>query len=262
MHYNYHTHTFRCHHASGTEREYIENAIRMGFKTVGFADHAPQIFPGEYYSGFRMRPEEFPGYIATLTALREEYKDQIDIKIGLEAEYYPELFDRLLNLIRDSGVDYMILGQHFLDNEYDTELYSADAFHGERLLEHYTTQVLEGLKTGCFTYLAHPDLVRFEGDDRTYEKYIRPFCEEIKELHLPLEVNFLGLMDHRHYPCEKFFRIAADVGNDIVFGIDAHSADSFLRQDVLETAIAFCDKLGLHPLEDVVLRSPTGSSAQ
>ena len=27
---NYHTHTYRCQHAYGSEREYIEAAIRMG----------------------------------------------------------------------------------------------------------------------------------------------------------------------------------------------------------------------------------------
>lgn len=256
MNYNYHTHTFRCHHASGTEREYIENAIQMGIKTLGFADHTPQLFPGDYYSDFRMRPEELEEYVSTLVALREEYKDQITIKIGLETEYYPQLFGKLRDFIRGAGIDYMILGQHFLDNEYDTHFYSADASRGEELLAHYTSQVLEGLQTGCFTYLAHPDLPRFDGDDAVYEKYMRPFCEEIRKLHLPLEVNFLGMMAHRHYPCEKFFRIAADVGNDIVLGIDAHSADSILRQDILEEALAFCAKFDLHPLNDVVLRSP------
>ena len=38
---NYHTHTPRCHHAKGTEREYVENAIRAGIKRFGFADHSP-----------------------------------------------------------------------------------------------------------------------------------------------------------------------------------------------------------------------------
>jgi histidinol-phosphatase (PHP family) len=79
---NYHTHTVRCHHAQGTEREYIEAAIAAGIKTLGFADHAPQIFPGDYYSHFRMRPEELSDYCSTLRALKEEYKDRIDIKIG------------------------------------------------------------------------------------------------------------------------------------------------------------------------------------
>jgi len=30
---NYHTHTSRCHHAKGTEREYIEAAIKAGWHT-------------------------------------------------------------------------------------------------------------------------------------------------------------------------------------------------------------------------------------
>jgi histidinol-phosphatase (PHP family) len=55
---NYHTHTVRCRHASGTEREYIETAISRGITTLGFSDHSPYIFDGVYYSSFRMRPEE------------------------------------------------------------------------------------------------------------------------------------------------------------------------------------------------------------
>ena len=45
---NFHTHTYRCHHASGTDREYVESAIRAGVKVLGFADHSPYWFPGDY----------------------------------------------------------------------------------------------------------------------------------------------------------------------------------------------------------------------
>ena len=38
---NYHTHTYRCQHAGGTEREYIEKAIEVGIKKLGFSDHVP-----------------------------------------------------------------------------------------------------------------------------------------------------------------------------------------------------------------------------
>ena len=38
---NYHTHTYRCRHAYGSEREYIEAAIRMGIAELGFSDHVP-----------------------------------------------------------------------------------------------------------------------------------------------------------------------------------------------------------------------------
>ena len=33
---NYHTHTWRCKHAVGTEQEYIENAIAHGLKILDF----------------------------------------------------------------------------------------------------------------------------------------------------------------------------------------------------------------------------------
>ncbi|MGM9624341.1 MAG: PHP domain-containing protein, partial [Eubacteriales bacterium] len=59
---NYHTHTPRCGHAGGNEREYIENAIRAGIRTLGFADHAPYPFPKSYRSGMRMEVEETEAY--------------------------------------------------------------------------------------------------------------------------------------------------------------------------------------------------------
>ena len=34
---NYHTHTYRCQHAYGSEREYIEATIRMGIAELGFS---------------------------------------------------------------------------------------------------------------------------------------------------------------------------------------------------------------------------------
>ena len=96
---NYHTHTFRCHHASGTEREYIEKAIAEGLTVMGFSDHVPMPFPDGHQSGFRVRIEELEDYIRTLEALREEYKDRIQILIGFEAEYYPAYFEAMLELV-------------------------------------------------------------------------------------------------------------------------------------------------------------------
>ena len=114
---NYHTHTPRCHHAVGSEREYIEQAVREGMPVLGFSDHTPYPFDEGYDSNFRMRPEETEGYVQTLLELREAYRGRIEIKIGFEAEYYPAYFDRLLELLAPYPVDYLIMGQHFLENE-------------------------------------------------------------------------------------------------------------------------------------------------
>ena len=115
MHANYHTHTYRCRHAEGTEREYIERAIEGGLKVLGFSDHTPMPVPDEYYIAcptVRMHPEEFEGYVDTLTALKNEYRRDIDIRIGVEAEYVQPLFEEMTAFLDQYPLDYMILGQH------------------------------------------------------------------------------------------------------------------------------------------------------
>ena len=37
MKYNLHTHSFRCNHAAGEDRDYVECAIKAGMKVLGFS---------------------------------------------------------------------------------------------------------------------------------------------------------------------------------------------------------------------------------
>jgi len=250
---NYHTHTPRCHHAIGSEREYVERAIRAGFKKFGFADHSPMVFEGDYYSGHRMRPEEIPGYVDTLLQLREEYKNDIELLIGFEVEYYPKFFGKFLNLIAPYPIDYIIQGQHFLDNEIGAH-HSYHPTDSLVLLNQYVDQTLEGLSTGYFTYLAHPDMINFTGSDEAYYAPMKRLCEGAKKLNIPLELNMLGVWEKRIYPCERFFRIAAEVGNDVILGIDAHQPDRILEEPVLQNALQLAGKCGVHLIDDVALR--------
>ena len=100
MLHNYHTHTFRNHHTVGTEREYIESAIKNGFQTLGFSEHAPYRFPDGHVSYFHMFPEDLNDYIQTLLTLKAEYAGRIEILIGYEAEYYPRFFTICLRASR------------------------------------------------------------------------------------------------------------------------------------------------------------------
>ena len=89
---NLHTHTARCGHAKGTDRDYIESAIQGGLTHLGFADHIPFVFPDGRESSFRIPMAERQDYMESLRALREEYRDRITIHIGFEMEYYPLYF--------------------------------------------------------------------------------------------------------------------------------------------------------------------------
>ena len=76
--HNYHTHTERCGHAIGLDEEYVIEAIKAGYQTLGFSEHV--MFPDT------SRNEE---YFDTIALLKEKYKEHIDIKIALEVEYFP-----------------------------------------------------------------------------------------------------------------------------------------------------------------------------
>lgn len=220
---NYHAHTYRCAHAFGREREYIEQAIKGGFQIFGFSDHTPYPFSNGHESGFRISLSDVDSYFTTLTRLKEEYKKDIEIPIGLEAEYYPAEFDGLLSLLSDYPIEYMILGQHINGNEYDYPGYNGDATSDPGRLADYVRQSIEALETGCFTYMAHPDLINFQGDMEIYCEEMRKLCRRARELAIPLEINFLGLAEGRNYPNPLFWRIAGDEGCKAIFGVDAHN---------------------------------------
>lgn len=223
MHCNYHTHTYRCHHAVGEERAYIEAAIRGGITAMGFSDHVPLTFPDGYRSDYRIDAEADEEYMQTLRALREEYRADIRLYIGFEMEYYPRFFNAMLHRVRELGAEYLLLGQHFIRNELPPHgRYAGIPDSDPAFLTAYVDEVIEGLQTGVFTYLAHPDLCRFTGDPAHYEREMRRLCRAAHDADIPLEINLLGIRDKRWYPTDRFWRIAGEEGNAVVLGCDAH----------------------------------------
>ena len=251
---NYHTHTPLCRHAAGEMREYIEAAIESGIKKLGFSDHAPQFYDGGFVSYMRMKPNEAYGYISEVRALAEEYKSDIEILLGFEAEYYPPVFEKLRSFCRDSGVDYLILGQHCLYNEPNGEWTGAPWADNAKLAQ-YVDEVLEGLSTGSFSYLCHPDVFHYVGDDEEfYVSEATRLCIGAKKLGIPLEINMLGLMTSRHYPSDRFFSAAKHIGHDFIVGIDAHEPSALMNHVDTPTLAEFLNRNGITPLDDVVLR--------
>ncbi len=258
MTYNLHTHTVRCRHASGTDREYVENAIKGGLKTLGFSDHSPYVFKDGYYSGYRMFPTELDEYVKSIQNLKEEYKKDIDIYIGFEAEYYPEFFEAFMNLIRPYPIDYMILGQHFRKNEMDCPMSSARRTQDESVLTEYVFQVIEAMKTGAFTYLAHPDMIHYRENRETEEKAWRLICENAIRYKVPLEINLLGIRDHRHYPYGDFWKIAGETKAPVVIGADAHEPEVVCDKVSFETAMLMIKKYDLNYIGKPELINPFG----
>lgn len=251
---NYHTHTFRCRHAVGTEREYIENGIISGMTELGFAEHIPYVFPDGHESGHRMYIKDLDNYFETLASLREEYSDRIKLYIGFETEYYPLYFDKTMELICKYPVDYLIMGQHFIDNEESPYLGNYRTSDRD-FLKRYVEQASEGLRTGKFSCFAHPDLMDFTGDEDYYTEQMTELCTVAKECDVPLELNAMGYVTpSRCYPSKRFFRIAEKVGNDVVIGCDAHQPDAMLTETYESGCREFLADCGITPVDYIKLK--------
>lgn len=247
---NYHTHTTRCKHAFGTEREYIEAAIEMGLKKIGFSDHVPCPFKDGFVSGIRMEMEQAREYVETIRSLQKEYADRITIYVGFETEYIPEFYPEQIEMFRKLGCDYMIMGQHFLTTE-KIGPYAGSPTTDEEFLRAYVEYVIEGMRTGDFCYLAHPDIINYQGDEAIYEREITRLCKALKILSIPLEINLLGISENKHYPADRFWKIAGEVGNDVIFGIDAHWPKQLYDVESYKKGIALVEKYNLRLLDDI-----------
>lgn len=247
---NYHAHTYRCQHASGTEREYVEAAIQMGIKEFGFSDHIPCPFSDGYVSGIRMTMQQAPEYVETVRRLAAEYKDDIRIYVGFEAEYIPEFYEEQMKLFRDLNCDYLILGQHFLNSETSGP-YMGTETADESRIRAYVDLVIEAMKTGNFLYLAHPDMMNYRGLDSVYEWEMTRLCKALKEMEIPLEINMLGMAEGRHYPAERFWAIAGEIGNRVILGLDAHSVEQVQNTEAFKNCKAIVDKYNLHLINEI-----------
>lgn len=252
MKVNLHTHTHRCHHAKGTDEDYVLAAIDAGYDKLGFADHTPFPYTTEFEKKNvdKMSMEDLPGYIESIRALKEKYRGQIEILLGLECESVPDFFPFLRQIRKE--MDFLILGNHG-DRRIEPYFGKISTPAG---LRRFVEAAVEGMETGLFLYLAHPDLMfnacaAFDADAVAAS---RELCRAANRLGIPLEYNLYGIYKGAKpgllgYPCDAFWHIAAEENCRAVVGVDAHFPEGF-RVTPMEPAVEYLNGLGLTVLED------------
>ncbi len=216
MRTNYHTHTYRCGHASGNERQYIEAAIRGGYSVLGVADHSPWKFKGGYSSYMRMKMSELNGYVSSIRELAVEFESDIDVFAGLECEYYIDYIDWLREY-KEEKLDYLLFGNHYPYDEqhYPYMGYCRTSFEFNLYLE--SSQ--KALESGLFECFAHPDLYLMSVNrfDERCEEIARQLCRISKNCGVTMEFN--TNQEYRH----DFWKIVAQVQPSVIVCIDAHT---------------------------------------
>ena len=253
---NYHTHTPRCLHAGGTETEYIEAAIENNMTILGFSDHAP--YPDNRF-GLRMQYEELDDYLQTIKNFKKQYKNQIEIRVGLEIEYDSEKKAYYEQLLNEKGVEYLVLGQHIYvsPNKEYINIYSLN--NTEQYIE-YAQTIKEAVQTGYFAFIAHPDVIFV--NDLAWDQNCELASDIIIEaaIKTPLEFNANGLRrgiqafcdEERYpYPHPKFWSKVAKTNISVLINADAHHPSN-IYDDKMELAYKLVDEWGLNLITDYI----------
>lgn len=252
---NYHTHTARCGHARGTEREYVEEAIRAGIKILGFADHAPTPPFTPEIPQFRMPMSEAPEYISTIQKLKEEYKNDIELHIGFECEYIPMIFDEQRKILGNMGCEYLILGQHFLVYPDGKDVFvNWPDTDDVSMLKNYVDLIVNGVATGRFSYINHPDSFRFTGKNEILMNEYGRICEAAKNAGIPLEFNMQSFRDNDGKPSSDIYKLAKEVGNKVIIGYDAHRPWLLDEPEWFGKCVDYIDSIGLERIEILDLK--------
>lgn len=111
---SYHTHSVYSD-GKNTLEEMVQSAIEKGCSEIGFSDHAPMAFRCDWSTS----KEKIDSYKKEILALKEKYKNQIKIYLGIEQDYFS---------LPAEGYDYIIGSVHYVykNGEYLSVDISAD----------------------------------------------------------------------------------------------------------------------------------------
>lgn len=224
----FHVHTYRCGHAGiARDEQYIDTAIELGASRIVFTDHCP--FPNNPFAN-RMDYKQLPEYISSINALKEQYKDSIEILCGLEAEYLPSYHSYYRHLKAMSGIDLLIAGQHFF--EYEPGIYSFYDVDRTYEFEGQCHAMAQAIETGFFDVIAHPDR-SFRASEEFGDLELGAVNEIIQALSACspdscpyMEHNISSMLTHGFYK-PQFWELMPSFVRTII-GIDAHHPDDLV----------------------------------
>jgi histidinol-phosphatase (PHP family) len=241
---NYHTHCNFCD-GKGEPEDYITSAIREGLSEIGFSSHSPLPFP----SGYTIASEQFQNYVDAIKCLKEKYRQNIKILLGLEVDFLPQITDFQLSFLNSPDLDYKIGSVHYVGChssgkpwpvDGDDELFKRgidEIFEGniQKSVENYYTLVRQMAMEKQFDIIGHLDLIKknnfeqkyFSEKELWYQETVSETLKVIAEYDWIVEVNTGGLRKPiaSIYPSHWILRKCKDLKIKLMINSDAHSPE-------------------------------------
>lgn len=227
-----HVHTFRCGHAGGESRAFVEAAIALGLSEIAFTDHVPLYFlpPGKRDPKLAMREDQFDGYVEEVRSLAREFEGRIAVRLGLEADYAEGFEGELSAWLARAEWDLVLGSVHWVAGDWIDAPGAARRFAiegAETLYREYYRLLAKAASTGFFDVLTHFDLPKKFGNR------VFPPAEAAEGRAIAaaaaagcaVEVSSAGLRKPvgEIYPEDRILRRLIEAGVPVTFSSDAHA---------------------------------------
>ncbi|MCX6304337.1 MAG: histidinol-phosphatase [Bacteroidetes bacterium] len=240
MYQNLHTHT-NFSDGSDSPLKYIETAISQGLASLGFSDHSPLPFENT----FALRENRVGEYCDTVLSLRRT--SQIEIFLGMEADFIPGMGHPFSHFLENFPLDYLIGSVHLVRNGQSPDLWFIDGpdpatydnglnalFGGDirKGVAAYYRQINEMLTTCKPDIVGHLDKIKmhnhgrfFSETESWYEALVDETLDLVRQSGTIVEVNTRGLYKKRsysHFPGPDILKKIHAMKIPVIISSDAH----------------------------------------
>ncbi|MDY0199419.1 MAG: histidinol-phosphatase HisJ family protein [Tenuifilaceae bacterium] len=218
---DYHTHTYLSD-GRDTHEQMLQSAIFRGLNEIGFSDHI-SIMP----VGWALPVKRIGDMVKSVTALQATDTKGVQVKLGVEMDFFPGMENRIRKILQSIPLDYVIGSVHFIDGwNFDTDIALYDTIDIDKFYREYFRVVQQSAKSNLFDIIGHCDLAKkfayyptFKLDE-LYDQTAKIF----KEADVVVEVNTSGKIKpcEEFYPSASFLERLAHYKVPVTLGSDAH----------------------------------------
>ena len=235
---NYHKHTVYCD-GNDTPEALVLEAIRLGCPSIGFSGHSFTEFDQSYC----MSREKTEEYKREVRALKEKYRGQIEILLGVEQDYYSEEptdeYDYVIgsvHYILKDGV-YLTVDWTREQQEEDVKIYYGGDFYA--YAEDYYKIVADIYRKTKCDIVGHFDLItKFNQDDALFdtkdERYRNAALAAVRALlktPAAFEINTGAIargLRTEPYPAKFILDEIYREGGEVLITSDCHAKENLL----------------------------------
>lgn len=228
---DYHFHTEFSGDSHTPIREYIDQAVRLGMKSICVTDHHD--YDVDSAIDFTLDADH---YIESMASLKEEFKNRIELRIGIELGLQPHLKEYFEGLLNSHPFDFVIGSTHFINRKDPAYPVFFEGRDEEKAYHEYFQATLDNVKNlDTYDVAGHIDYIVRYGPNKnnfySYEKYqdiLDDILGTIIEHGKGIECNTAGLRKGlgQLHPCVPVLKRFRELGGEIItIGSDAHISE-------------------------------------